>query len=92
MVVVDSEGLLATVTKLHEGRDCRIKQTVQRVRDSLDSKEMKILRLAHGKATVADALSKDNPAIHKLLNRVTSERRVVLPTHQEFELDSSEWT
>lgn len=38
VIIVDSKSLYDTITTLHENRDYRLRQTVQRKRDSFESK------------------------------------------------------
>lgn len=41
---VDPKGLFDTVKTVHEGRDYRLLQTVQRIRDSFESQEINFIR------------------------------------------------
>lgn len=88
---VDSKALFDTITTLHEGKEYRLRQTVQRIRDSFESKELNMLRWIQGNVNIADALTKRNPALHKLLNRVAATRNLELPEHLPFYLDSKTW-
>lgn len=42
-LIVDSKGLFDTVTTLHEGRDYRLRQTVQRIRYSFKAREIDVI-------------------------------------------------
>lgn len=88
---IDSKGLYDTITTLHEGREYRLRQTVQRIRDSFESGELDTLKWVQGIANIADALTKRNTTMHRTLNRIASTGRLVLPTHNSFELNSAEW-
>ena len=55
---VDSKGLFETVKTLHESRDYRMRQTVQRIRDSFEGKELDSINWIAGVDNVADALIK----------------------------------
>eukprot|EP00737_Agarophyton_chilense_P002296 gb/GEZJ01002606.1/.p2 GENE.gb/GEZJ01002606.1/~~gb/GEZJ01002606.1/.p2 ORF type:complete len:228 (+),score=26.32 gb/GEZJ01002606.1/:1554-2237(+) len=55
---VESKGPFDTTTTLHEGKDYRLRQTVQRIRDSFESRELDTLKWVQGKAYIADALTK----------------------------------
>lgn len=90
-LIVDSKGLYDTISTLHEGRDYRLKQTVQRIRDSFENQDIDTLKWVQGKCNIADALTKRNPEIHRLLNRIATSGRLKLPSHQEFSLDSERW-
>ena len=68
VLTVDSFGLHSTITTLHEGRDYRLRPTVARLRDSLDSGEIAVMQWVPGKTNLADALTKINPHSFSLLN------------------------
>jgi len=88
---VDSRGLFDTLTTLHEGRDYRLRQTVQRIRDSFEGKEFDVLRWIKGSTNVADALTKRNVVLYRLLNDICSDGRLHLNLDQGFELNSRDW-
>lgn len=90
-VVVDSKGLFDTLTTLHEGKDYRLRQTVQRIRDSFDSGEMDSLMWVKGKVNIADVLTKHNPVMHRLLNRAMVSGIYDVSNFQSFQLDSATW-
>lgn len=89
---VDSKGLFDTITTLHDGKEYRLRQTVQRIRDSFEAKELNVLRWIQGHVNIADALTKRNTTMHRLLNKILSTGRLVLPNHRSFELNSDVWT
>lgn len=89
---IDSKGLYDTITTLHEGREYRLRQTVQRIRDSFESGELDTLRWVQGIVNIADALTKRNTTMHRMLNRIAVNGKLELPTHKSFELHSKEWT
>ncbi len=89
---VDSKSLFDTITTLHEGREYRLRQTVQGIRDSFESREMDMLRWVEGKVNIADALTKQNANTQKLLNRVAITGKLTLPNHKSFGLNSKTWT
>lgn len=91
LIMVDSKALYDTITTLHEGKEYRLRQTVQRLRDSFESREMDVLRWVPGCVNIADALTKRNPFTRRLMSKVCSTGRLSLPTHRSLELDSSEW-
>ena len=88
---VDSNGLYDTITTLHEGHDYRMRQTVQRIRDSFQSKELSRLRWIAGNVNVADARTKRNPLMHRLLSRITVDGVIELPPHDVKEVSSETW-
>lgn len=90
-VVVDSKGIYDTLTTLHEGRGYRLRQTVQRVRDSFESGKLNIIRWIQGNVNISDALTKINPKMHHLFNRVCTGRTLDLPPHNGFQLDTEDW-
>ena len=67
-IAVDSMGLFDTISTLHEGREYRLRQTVQRIRDSFESSDLDILRWVPGTSNIADALTKRNNKLWKDLN------------------------
>lgn len=91
-LIVDSKGLYDTISTLHEGEDYRLKQTVQRIRDSFESGDIDVLRWVQGKANIADALTKRNREMHRMLSKITRTGRMDLPRHRYFDLDSKTWT
>ena len=44
VLIVDMKGLFDTITTLHDGREYRLRQTVQRIRDSFESQEIDVMR------------------------------------------------
>ena len=91
VLIVDSKGLFDTITTLHDGREYRLRQTVQRIRDSFESQDINVMRWVQGPANVADALTKRSTHSHRLLNRIVSTGKLLLPQHRSFELDSEHW-
>lgn len=67
---VDSKALWDTITTLHDGKEYRLRQTVQRIRNSFESQELDAIRWIPGKDNVADALTKRNVQMHKKLNDI----------------------
>lgn len=88
---VDSRGLFDTITTLHEGRDYRLRQTVQRIRDSFEAKEFDVLRWIKGSTNIADALTKRNVVLYRLLNDIFSDGCLHVNLDQGFQLSSQEW-
>lgn len=85
---VDSKGLYDTITTLHEGREFRFRQTVQRIRDSFESEELNVLKWIQGFTNIADALTKHITQTHTTLSHVLSTGTLDLPKHDSFSLDS----
>lgn len=67
---VDSNALKDTITTLHEGTEYRLRQTVQRIRNSFESGKLDVLRWIPGTENVADALTKRNNALYRKLNEI----------------------
>lgn len=88
---VDSKGLYDTITTLHEGGEYRLRQTVQRIRDSFETQDINVLRWVQSRANIADALTKRNLESHRLLNKILRTGYLSLPPHKSFELDSKYW-
>ena len=70
VIVLDSLGLHATLTTLHEGKDYRLHPTVARIRDSYESKEIDEIICIPGSQNIADALTKRNIAIQRTLGKI----------------------
>lgn len=88
---VDSKGLFDTVTTLHEGRDYRLRQTVQRIRDSFEAQEVNVIRWIQGPVNIADALTKRSTHSQKLLSRIAHDGILQLPPHRTYSVDSDVW-
>lgn len=92
VLTVDSKGLYDTISTLHDGRDYRLKQTVQRIRDSFESGDIDVLRWVQGSANIADGLTKRDANAHKMLNRILRTGSITLPKHRSFTLDRKTWS
>lgn len=66
---VDYNNLYSTITTLHKGHDYRLRPTVSRIRDSSENEEIYIMQWMRGKCNIADALTKQDLAAYKLLNK-----------------------
>lgn len=89
---VDSKGLYDTVTTLHEGRDYRLRQTVQRIRDSFEAKELNLMRWVQGPVNIADALTKRSTHSQRMLNKIAHGGLLSLPKHRTFAVDGERWS
>lgn len=87
----DSRCLYDTITSLHEGRDFRLRPTVQRIRNSFDSRELDLMRWIPGTVNPADALKKRTPNTSKLLNELTSGGLMCIDLRSGYALDSQSW-
>lgn len=85
---VDSRGLYDSTTTLHAGREYRLRQTVQRIRDSFEDGDIDILRWVAGIANIADGLSKRNASAQRLVNVIASTGRLSIPAHEIYHLES----
>lgn len=88
---VDSRGLFDTITTLHNGREYRLRQTVQRIRDSFEAKETDVVRWIQRKANLADALTKWSPEMNRTLTDVITSGRLLLPEHEHKEHSAANW-
>lgn len=73
---VDSKGLYDTITTLHERKEYRLGQTVQRISDSFESEELYILKWIQGSVNIAEELTKHNPESFKLISKVLTTGRL----------------
>lgn len=69
-LIVDSKALWDTIKTLHEGREYRLRQMVQWIRNSFERMELKIMRWAPGTENLADAITKRNVALQRKLNLI----------------------
>ena len=67
---VDSKALYDTSTTTHDATEYRLRQTVQRIRDSFESSELDALVWIPGPSNVADALTKRNVDLQLKLDRM----------------------
>ena len=84
VLAVDSHGLYSTITTIHEGRDYRLRPTLSQLRDSFESKELSVMQWIAGKKNTADALSKQNPIIFKILIEWSQQASYTLRFLQEL--------
>ncbi len=84
VLTVDSLGLHATITTVHEGKDYRLRPSVARPRDSFESGEISVIQWIPGQKNIADALTKRNPVMNRALNSIclsgTIDREVFTPS------------
>ena len=66
----DSMGLFDTISTLHDGREYRLRQTVQRIRDSFEAGDLDALLWILGVENVADALTKRSIDLQKKLGEM----------------------
>lgn len=67
---VDIKRIYDTITTLHDGKDYRLHQTLQRIRDFFESGFIDVLTWIAGVVKISDPLTKYNPDISKLLNKI----------------------
>ena len=86
----DSMGLFDTISTLHDGREYRLRQTVQRIRDSFEAGDLDALLWIPGVDNVADALTKRSVELQRKLGEMCS--RGTFPTiSMKRQLDSRSW-
>lgn len=90
-LLTDSKCLYDTLTTLHEGRELRLRTTVQRILNSFDSQELNIMRWIAGTSNPSDALTKRNPKTSKMLNDMLSNGLVCMDLGSGYYLDSQIW-
>ena len=78
-LTVDSHGLYSTMTALHEGNDYRLRPTVSRLRDYFEINEITTVQWIPGGKNLANALTKRNFQLFRLLNYVCVSGK--LPDH-----------
>lgn len=88
---VDSRGLYDTISSLHNSKEYRLRQTVQRIRDSFEDGDIDVLRWIPGFFNISDEMTKRSPEMSRRINRIATKGFMDLPKHERFELESSEW-
>lgn len=88
ILVVYFKGLFNTITTLHLEKDYRLMQTVQRICESFDARELDVQRWVQCKASISDALTKYSSVSHQMLDVITTDGRLTLPQHRDFKLNS----
>ena len=88
---VDSRCLYDTVTTLHEGKEYRLRQTIQRIRNSFESTELDILRWIPGPANISDALTKRKLQLYATLNKICTTGRLLVNFGYIFSLERRTW-
>lgn len=88
---IDSKGLWDTITTLHEGKEYRLRQTVQRLRNSFEAEETEIMRWIPGPLNIADALTKLNVSMFQMLDRVCASGYLRLDFQTSRMVDSHDW-
>lgn len=72
-------------------KEYRLRQTGERIRNSFESRELDVLRWIPGKLNIADALTKRNVALYKVLNEVATTGKLLVDVDRGYELDSETW-
>lgn len=88
---VDSNGLWDTVTTLHEGREYRLRQTVQRIRNSFESGETNVIRWIPGPLNISDALTKFTTQMFKKLDETLSSGYLKIDISIGKTVDQDQW-
>ena len=88
---VDSRALYDTITTLHESIDYCLRQTVQRIRDSFESRDLNVLRWLPGQQNIADALTKYDLNQFRHLNYVCTSGKLKYSLEHGYKLSSSTW-
>ncbi len=70
LINVDSLILNATISTVHAGKDYRIRPTVARLRDFFESGEIAVLQWIEGQKHIADAMTKRNTCMYRVLNQI----------------------
>lgn len=88
---VDSKGLYDTITTLHEGREYRLRQTVQRIRNSFEAGETDVIRWIPGTENLADTLTKCSNAIARRFNTVCTTGIMDVKFSVGQDVDTESW-
>lgn len=88
---VDSRGLFDTISTLHDGKEYRLRQTVQRIRDSFESGDIDILRWIPTGMNIADTLTKRCTSIQRKFNQSCANGHLTIDNDKIRQLHSKEW-
>lgn len=88
---VDSRGLYDTISTLHDGKEYRLRQTVQRIRDSFESSDIDILRWIPSGQNIADTLTKRCPELQRKFNKQCVTRTLTINNSRMIQVVSKEW-
>lgn len=69
---VDSMGLHATISTLHEGNEYRLQQSFPRIRDTFEGADIDILRWIPGVLDITDCLIKYNIMLWKFVSNIAA--------------------
>ncbi len=70
LLTVDSLGLHATVSTVHEGKENRLQPTLARLRDLFEQTEIQVIQWIKVETNIANALTKRNIVMYRKLNEV----------------------
>lgn len=87
----DSRCLYDTITTLHEGKDYRLRPTVQRMSNSFESQELNSMRWIPGNINPPDSLTKRNLKTYRILNYLLSKGVINIDLESGYALDSETW-
>lgn len=82
---VDSKGLFEMINTLHNGREYRLRNTVQWIRDSIETVVEDTIRWLHSRAKIAEALTKWSTEMNKTLRNIIYTGWLILPEHDSME-------
>ena len=86
---VDSKYIHDTITTLHDRKEYGLKQTVQRMRGSFESKELNVLGCIPAIKNIADALKKRNAKLYRTLNNIRITGFLLTEIEHVHSLDSN---
>ena len=90
-LAVDSKALYDTATTLHQSDEYRLRMTVQRIRNSFESGELDVLRWIPGTSNIADALTKRNLELYRIVNDMFTTGRFMVDYSFSLAQDSKLW-
>lgn len=88
---VDSRGLFDTISTLHDGKEYRLRQTVQRIRDSFESGDIDVLRWIPTGLNFADTLTKLCTSIQRKFNKFCATGQLTIESTNMRQLESKDW-
>lgn len=90
-ILVDSRALFDTITTLHECKEYRLRNTVNRIRNSFEAQELDSIRWNPGTKNVADALTKRSSELWQQLGEMLSTGFWKMDVETGHHHDSKDW-
>lgn len=88
---VYSKHLYDIIRTLHSGGEYKLRQTIKRIRNSFEDREIDVLRRVPNAVNGADGLTKRSPQSHRFINKIGMNGTLGIPAYDKYELESAKW-